>query len=220
MIEALVQYYSQIFYALGQTFLMVLISTTFSIMIGVPLGIILSVTKRDGYVPNSSLFWIVTIIVNIIRSVPFILLMIILIPVSHFLFGTGFGMIASIFSLSIIGLSIMARLSENAFISADAELYCLGTSLNFGLIKTFYKIILPEIMPALILSITNLVITLIAYSMIVGIINGGGIGTIVINQLTGAWNWSLLWLVVIVMIIVISLIQIIGTVLARLVNKA
>lgn len=215
MINAINKYQNEILKALFETFQMVVVAMIFSLIFGLLIGFVLYLTRKNGIKENKIIYTIISTIINILRSVPYILLIIIIIPFNRWLIGTGFGVYASMIPLSIIGIATFARFTEQSLLETSSELYetsyALGSN-DFQFLKDF---LLVEAKPSLILNFTQTTISLLAYSTVMGVIAGGGLGYLAIKEGYENFNYNLMWIIIIIMIIIVQIVQLIGSMIAR-----
>lgn len=198
---------------------MLLISMILSFIFGLLLGVILFITREKGIYENKIFYFILSTIVNIVRSVPFILLIIILIPFTRLLIGTGFGVNASKVSLSIIGIATFARLSEQSLIGVNKDVYETAYALGANSFQYLKDFVLKESRQSLVLSFTSTTISLISYSTVVGVIAGGGLGYLAINEGYQNFNYSLMWIIIIIMILIVQGVQALGSLISKKIDK-
>ncbi len=202
-----------------ETFYMVAVSFGIAAVVGTGAGIILSLCQRGGAWESPLLAAPLSVAVNLVRSVPFILLLIIAAPLARMLVGTAYGIHASMVSLSIVGVAIVTRLVEQAIADINPQLYHTAHALSASRRQLITEFVLVEARAALILGYTSAIISLIAYSTVVGVIAGGGIGYLALQEGFYMWNQSLMWVIIIVMTLVVQLIQLSGSALARKLDK-
>ncbi|MCI6259210.1 MAG: ABC transporter permease [Treponema sp.] len=195
-----------------QTLLMVFLSTFFSVLLGLPLGVLLCVTDPEtGIAPKPVLNQILTRIVNILRSFPFIILMILLFPLSRIIIGTSIGTVATIVPLSIAAAPFVARVIESALKEVDPGVVQAARSMGSTLMQIIVKVLLPEALPSLVDGITLTIINLIGYSAMAGAIGGGGLGDLAIRYGYQRFRTEVMIAAVIVILVMVELIQLIGT---------
>ena len=195
-----------------QTLLMGFLSTFFSVLLGLPLGVLLCVTDPEtGIAPKPVLNQILTRIVNILRSFPFIILMILLFPLSRIIIGTSIGTVATIVPLSIAAAPFVARVIESALKEVDPGVVQAARSMGSTLMQIIVKVLLPEALPSLVDGITLTIINLIGYSAMAGAIGGGGLGDLAIRYGYQRFRTEVMIAAVIVILVMVELIQLIGT---------
>ncbi|MBQ0167570.1 MAG: ABC transporter permease [Treponema sp.] len=195
-----------------QTLEMVLFSTVFSLILGLPLGILLCVTDpQGGIMPKPLLNQILTRIVNVLRSFPFIILMILLFPLSRIIVGTSIGTKATIVPLSIAAAPFVARVIETALKEVDPGVVQAARAMGSTNFQIITKVLLPESMPSLVAGITLTIINLIGYSAMAGAIGGGGLGDLAIRYGYQRFRTDIMVVSVVVILVLVEVIQIIGT---------
>jgi D-methionine transport system permease protein len=195
-----------------QTFEMVVFSTVFSLLLGLPLGILLCISDpQAGIKPRPVLYQVLTRIVNALRSFPFIILMILLFPLSRILVGTSIGTKATIVPLSIAAAPFVARIIESALSEVDSGVVQAARAMGSTTMQIILKVLIPESMPALIDGITLTIINLIGYSAMAGAIGGGGLGDLAIRYGYQRFRPEMMAIAVVVILIMVELIQWIGT---------
>lgn len=195
---------------LWNTLYMVICSTLIALLIGVPLGVILTITDQGHLKENRSLHQILGSIVNIGRSFPFAILMVALIPFTRWIVGTSLGTTASIVPLSIAAIPFMARLVESSLKEVDKGMIEAAIVMGSTPWQIISMVLIPESLPSLILATTTTIINLIGYSAMAGTMGGGGLGKIAIQYGYQRFNVFLMAVTVIVLIILVQMIQTIG----------
>lgn len=198
-----------------QTLEMVLFSTVFSMVMGFPLGVLLYSTNSMGITPRPVLNQILSRIVNILRSFPFIILMILLFPLSRLILGTSIGTTATIIPLSIAAAPFVARLVETALLEVDPGMIQAARAMGSTNSQIIYKVLIPESMPSLVSGITLTIINLIGYSAMAGTIGGGGLGDLAIRYGYQRFRPDVMAASVVVIIVMVELIQFVGTRIAN-----
>ena len=195
-----------------QTLSMVFFSTVFSLILGLPLGILLCVTDpATGIMPKPVLNQILTRVVNVLRSFPFIILMILLFPLARVIVGTSIGTTATIVPLSIAAAPFVARVIESALKEVDPGVVQAARAMGSTNFQIIMKVLLPESMPSLVAGITLTIINLIGYSAMAGAIGGGGLGDLAIRYGYQRFRTDIMVVSVIVILVLVEVIQIIGT---------
>ena len=198
-----------------QTLGMVLFSTLFSMVIGFPLGVLLYSTNSMGITPRPILNQVLSRIVNVLRSFPFIILMILLFPLSRLILGTSIGTTATIIPLSIAAAPFVARLVETALLEVDPGMIQAARAMGSTNSQIIYKVLIPESMPSLVSGITLTIINLIGYSAMAGTIGGGGLGALAIRYGYQRFRPDVMAASVVVIIVMVEVIQFIGTRIAN-----
>ncbi len=196
-----------------QTLEMVLFSTLFSLVLGLPIGILLCITGKEeegGIIPRPVLNMVLSKIVNILRSFPFIILMILLFPLSRLILGTSIGTKATIVPLSIAAAPFVARVIETALKEVDSGVILAARAMGSTNSQIVFKVLLPEAMPSLVSGITLTIINLIGYSAMAGAIGGGGLGDLAIRYGYQRFRSDVMFVSVIIIILLVELIQLAG----------
>lgn len=196
-----------------ETLEMVLLSTVFSVIIGLPLGIILQITDTEehgGLRPIPVVNSILSRLVNILRSFPFIILIILLMPLSRIILGTAIGTEATIVPLSIAAAPFVARLVESALKEIDPGVIQAARAMGSTDFQIIRKVMIPEAMPSLVSGVTLTIINLIGYSAMAGALGGGGLGDLAIRYGYQRFNPSYMVAAVVVILVMVELIQVIG----------
>ena len=196
-----------------QTIEMVFWSTVFSLIMGLPLGVLLHVTDREdqgGIIPKPLLNEILSRIVNILRSFPFLILMIVLMPVARFILGTTIGTRAAVVSLSIAAAPFVARVIETSLKEVDPGVVQAAKAMGSTNWQIIVKVMLPEALPSLVSGVTLTIINLIGYSAMAGTIGGGGLGDLAIRYGYQRFRSDVMLAAVIVTIVLVELVQFVG----------
>jgi D-methionine transport system permease protein len=198
-----------------ETVHMTFFSTVIAAVLGFPLGAVLYCTAPAGLFPRRLLYNTLSRIVNILRSLPFIILMILLIPLSRFIVGTSIGPTAVIVPLSIAAAPFAARISESALEEVDSGVLLAARAMGSTNFQIIRKVLIPETLPSLISGLALTIINLIGYSAMAGAIGGGGLGTLAINYGYYRFRTDITVAAVIVILILVELVQLAGTALSR-----
>ena len=206
-----------------QTVVMVFLSTIFSMILGLPIGVLLHVTSSEeqgGIIPHPVFYNVLSRIVNILRSFPFIILMIVLMPLSRLIIGTSIGTMATVIPLSIAAAPFVARIIESSLKEVDPGVVQAAQAMGSTNWQIILKVLIPEALPSLVSGVTLTIINLIGYSAMAGAIGGGGLGDLAIRY--GYQRFSPAYMVsaVVVIIVMVELIQFIGDrINAHLISK-
>ncbi|MEI2664739.1 D-methionine transport system permease protein [Bacillus sp. V-88] len=205
--------------AFFETVYMVGISLAVAIIVGLPLGILLFVTDKGLFLQNSFIKKVVGFVVNMVRSVPFIILLVALLPLTKLLTGTTIGPTAASVSLSVAGIPFFARMVETSLREIDKGVIEASVSVGASPWMIIKDVLLPEARPAVIQAITITTISLVAYSAMAGIVGGGGVGDLAIRFGYYRYDNTVMITTVVILICLVQLIQYTGDVFARLVDK-
>lgn len=205
--------------AFNETLYMVFFSSLFSVILGIFIGIILYVTEKDGILENKFLNRLLGIIVNIGRSVPFVILMIAVFPLSKFIVGTTLGSKAAIVPLTVAAIPFVARMIEACLKEIDKGVIEASISMGASEWQIIYKVLIPESISSIISTITTTIISIIGYSAMAGTIGGGGLGSIAITYGYQRYRDDILIISVVLMVILVQIVQTIGNILGKKLNK-
>jgi D-methionine transport system permease protein len=204
--------------AFGETVLMVLASALFSALIGIPLGVALHVTKPGQILARPRLQMLLGTLVNIGRSVPFIILLVAIIPFTRLIVGTSIGTIAAIVPLTVGAIPFVARLIEGALIEVPFGLQEAAQAMGAKPLQIIQKVLLPEALPGIINAITITLVTLVNYSAMAGAIGGGGLGDVGIRYGYQRFDPAIMLITVVILVLLVQLIQGLGDRLVKYVD--
>ena len=202
-----------------ETLFMVSISTLIAAIIGIPLGITLVTTNKGHILENRVINQILGTIVNIIRSIPFIILMVAIIPLTRLIAGTSIGTTAACVPLTIVAIPFLSRLVETSIRDVDFGLVEAAESMGASPLQIIRKVLLPEALPTIINNITVLIVNLIGASAMAGAIGGGGLGDIAIRYGYQRFQADVMLATIIILVIGVNLIQACGDFASRKKNK-
>lgn len=202
-----------------ETLYMTITSAVFAYVIGLPLGVVLVITDRDGLTPVVWLNRILSILVNILRSIPFIILIVALIPFSRAILGTSIGNGAMILMLVVASAPYVARMVESSLKEVDKGVIEAARSMGANTFQIICKVYLPEAKPSLIVGAVISTVTILGYSAMSGTIAGGGLGALAVTQARPSNAQDVIWLCVALMVIIVQIIQEVGMFIARKTDK-
>lgn len=205
--------------ATWETVMMVGLSTLLAVLIGIPVGVALLVTDRGGILPAPALNRILGAVVNTVRSVPFIILLVALIPLTRALVGTAIGSGAAVVGLSVAAIPFFARLVEGNLREVDSGVVQAARSMGATPVQVVTRVLLPEARSGLVLSLTVLLVNLIAFSAMAGAVGGGGLGQLAINYGYYRFRGDVMLATVVLLVIIVQLIQWAGDRIARALTK-
>ncbi len=206
--------------ALWETFYVTVIATVFAIIIGLPLGVLLVAGEKGGVLPLPKwLMSVLNVIINLLRSVPFLILMILVFPLTRAIIGTTVGTPASIVPLVIASFPFIARLVESSLREVNPNIIEAASSMGASPLQIIVKVMIPESVPSLISNATIAITTILSYSAMSGIIGGGGLGKIAINYGYYRYKYLIMVFAVILLIVLVQLFQSMGTALAAKSDK-
>lgn len=205
--------------AIVQTIYMTAISVIATFILGTILGLLLFLTERDNLLENQVIYKIVSAIVNIFRSIPFIILIILLIPFTTFIIGSMLGSTAALPALIIGSAPFYARLVEIALREIDKGVIEAAQSMGATKWQIILKVLLPEAMPALISGLTVTAITLVSFTAMAGVVGAGGLGTLAFNDGYERGHQDVTFLSTVFILIIVFIIQIVGDLVTRAIDK-
>lgn len=206
---------SEFLLATWETFYVTVIATFFAIVIGLPLGVLLVTGDKNGIRPLPGwLMKLVNVIINLLRSVPFLILMILVIPLTRAIVGTSVGTNASIVPLVIAAFPFISRLAETSLREVNPNIIEMAQSMGASPMQIVTKVLIPESVPSLLSNATTAITTILGYTAMSGIIGGGGLGKIAINYGYYRYKYMVMLLAVILLIVLVQVFQTVGTKLA------
>lgn len=218
--QALSVFETELPLAIWETLYVTVLATAFSVIIGLPLGVLLVTGEKGGILPlPKGVMHIINIIINLLRSVPFLILMIMVFPLTRLIVGTTVGTVASIVPLVIAAFPFVARMIESSLREVNPNIIETAQSMGASPLQIIVKVMIPESIPSLISDITISITTILGYSAMSGIIGGGGLGKIAINYGYYRYQYLVMIVAVILLIIIVQLIQSIGTKLSATSDK-
>lgn len=201
------------------TLYMTSFSTLFAYLLAFPLGIALIITKKEGLYPMPLLNRILDIIVNIGRSIPFIILIVLVIPITKAIAGKSYGSTATIVPLVIAAVPFIARLIESSLQEVDYGVIEAAQSMGASLFTIIFKVLIPEAKTSLIVGATIATGTIIGYSAMAGAVGGGGLGDIAIRYGYHRYQTEIMIVTVVLLVIIVQLIQVVGMKIATKTDK-
>ena len=206
--------------AVWETVYVTLLATAFAIVIGLPLGILLVVGEKNGVLPlPKGILHTLGVIINLLRSIPFLILMILVFPLTRLIVGTAVGTPASIVPLVIAAFPFVARLAESSLREVNPNVIEAAQSMGASPFQIIVTVMIPESIPSLISNATIAITTILGYSAMSGIIGGGGLGKIAINYGYYRYKYLVMIIAVILLILLVQIFQSVGTRLAVRLDK-
>lgn len=203
----------------GETLYMTLVSTLLGYAFGLPLGVLLKVSDKEGLKPNKFLYKILDVIANIFRSIPFLILLILLIPLTRFLVGKSYGTTATIVPLTIAAIPFIGRMVESSLNEVDPGVIEAARSMGASNWQIVIKVMLVEARTSLISGATIATGTILGYSAMAGTVGGGGLGDIAIRYGYHRWQADIMIVTVILLVLLVQLFQTIGMMIADRLDK-
>ena len=204
---------------LWNTLYMVVFSTVMAYVIGLPLGIVLTVSAKGGILENKPLYGVLGIVVNIVRSVPFLILLVAVMPFTRSLVGTSIGSTATVVPLTLAAAPFIARLVESSLKEVDSGVIEAAQSMGSTRWQIITKVLLPESRPSLLVGAAIATPTILSYSAMAGFVGGGGLGDIAIRFGYYRYDQRMMLITVILLVIIVQLVQELGMLLAKLLNR-
>ncbi len=197
-----------------ETLLMVVVATIFGYLFGLPLGICLYISDSDGIKPNKALYRILDFIVNIGRSIPFLILLILIIPLTKLIVGKPYGTVATIVPLTVSAIPFIGRMVESSLKEVDKGVIEAAESMGASTLQIIVKVLLVEAKPSLINGATICLGTILGYSAMAGTVGGGGLGDIAIRYGYYRYQTDIMIITVVIIVVLVQLFQYIGNMLA------
>lgn len=214
IIESIQYYLPELMQAMEETLIMMSISIFAAVLIGLPLGILLFISRENNN-QGTILYQILNLLITVIRSFPYLLFVVAMIPVTRFLLGSSFGPIPASIPLSIVSIVIYARLVEQVLLDVPEDVGLLARSLGVSTYQYVKEFLLVEARSGLILSLTTTIVSMVSYSTVMGIVGGGGIGDFAIRYGYQRYEYGVMYFSILVMIVAVFSIQLIGNGLAK-----
>ena len=204
---------------IGETLLMVFCSTFFGYLFGLPLGVLLCISDEDGIRPNRILYRILDIAVNIGRSIPFIILLILIIPFTRLIAGKSYGTFATIVPLTVSAIPFIGRMVESSLKEVDNGVIEAAQSMGATDLQIISRVLLKEARPSLISGITICLGTIVGYSAMAGAVGGGGLGDIAIRYGYYRYQSDIMLITVVIIVVLVQLFQLAGNRLSKQLDK-
>ena len=202
-------------FAIWETFYVTVLSTAFALVLGLPLGVLLVAGEKDGVLPlPKPVLSALNVVINLLRSIPFLILMIMVFPLSRLIIGTAVGTTATIVPLVVAAFPFVARLVESSLREVDPNIIEAAQSMGATPMQIVCKVMIPESVPSLIQNATIALTTILGYSAMSGIIGGGGLGKVAIDYGYYRYKYLVMFAAVILLILLVQLFQTVGTRLA------
>ncbi len=198
--------------AVWETIYVTVLATAFAIVLGLPLGVLLTAGEKDGVLPlPKGVMHVLNIFINLLRSVPFLILMIMVVPLTRLIAGTAVGTTASIVPLVIAAFPFVARLVESSLREVNPNIIEMAQSMGASPFQIIVKVLIPESVPSLMSNFTIAITTILGYSAMSGIIGGGGLGKIAINYGYYRYKYLVMLIAVALLIVLVQIFQSLGT---------
>ena len=204
---------------IGETLYMTLMSTALGYLFGLPMGVLLAVSDKEGLAPNRWLYKVLDVTANIVRSVPFLILLILLIPFTRFLIGKSTGSTATIVPLVVAAIPFIARMVESSMKEVDPGVIEAAKAMGAGNLRIIVKVLLVEARTSLITGCTIAIGTILGYSAMAGVVGGGGLGDIAVRYGYYRWKTEIMIVTVILLIVLVQIFQSGGMMLASRLDR-
>lgn len=208
--ELLSDYGDDILEALAETGYMMIVSLAAAVVIGLPLGMLVFLTQRGGIAENRPIWTIANLYINIVRSFPFLLLVVFLIPFTRAVIGTSFGTQAATLPLCFVAVAIYARLVEQILREIPPGISRVAVAMGTTLPQSVFRILLPEARSGLVYALTSAAISLLSYSTVLGVVGGGGIGDFAMRYGYQEYNDALMYITIAIIVVCVLVIQAAG----------
>lgn len=205
--------------AFNETVFMTFYSTIFSVILGFILAVILTISAEDGLRPNKIIYKVLDVIINILRSFPFIILMVFIIPLTRAIVGTSIGKEAAIVPLTFAAAPFVARIIESSLREVDKGVIEAAKSFGASDFQIIFKVMLKEAMPSIVSGLTLTIISIIGYSAMAGTVGGGGLGYLAVSYGYQRFQKDVMIVTVIILIIIVQALQMLGNYLYKKLNK-
>ena len=202
-----------------ETLYMTVVSTVCGYIFGLPMGVLLCVSDKDGLKPNAVLYKIRDIIANIVRSIPFLILLILLIPFTRFILGKSYGSTATIVPLTVAAIPFIARMVESSLKEVDSGVIEAATAMGAGNMRIIFKVLLVEARTSLITGATIAIGTILGYSAMAGAVGGGGLGDIAVRYGYYRYQTDIMIVTVILLIVIVQIFQTVGMLIANKLDR-
>ena len=200
-----------------ETLYMTVVSTLFGYVFGLPMGVLLCISDKDGLKPHPVLYKILDFIANIVRSVPFLILLILLIPFTRFLLGKSYGSTATIVPLTVAAIPFIARMVESSLKEVDNGVVEAARAMGAGTMRIILRVLLVEARTSLITGATIAIGTILGYSAMAGAVGGGGLGDIAVRY--GYYRYQTDIMTVILLIVIVQIFQSVGMLIANRLDR-
>lgn len=201
------------------TLYMTLMSTFFGYVLGLPMGIILTVTDKEGIRPNALIYKVLDFIVNLVRSIPFLILLILVIPVTKAIVGKSYGSSATVVPLVFAAAPFIARMVESSLKEVDKGVVEAAVSMGAGTFTIIWKVLLAEARTSLLVGVTIAVGTILGYSAMAGTVGGGGLGDIAIRYGYYRYETDVMLVTIVILVVLVQVLQGIGMMISRKLDR-
>ena len=201
------------------TLYMTLVSTVFGYLLGLPLGIVLAITDKEGIKPNTAVYKLLDFIVNLTRSIPFLILLILVMPLTKLLVGQSYGSTATIVPLTLAAAPFIGRMVESSLKEVDKGVIEAALSMGADTFTVIWKVLLAEARTSLLVGVTIAVGTILGYSAMAGVVGGGGLGDIAIRYGYYRYETEIMIVTIVILVALVQVLQGIGMLLSRKLDR-
>lgn len=219
LLERLAEYRGEILTSVLETGIMMANSLLAAVLVGLPIGTLLYLARPGGPYPRPVLHRALNVYVDVVRSVPFLLFVVALIPFTRWVVGTSFGTTAASVPLAFVAAALYARFSEQTLLDVPEQTVELARSLGAGPLQLIGLFLYPEARSGLVLSLTTVTISMVSYSTVMGVVGGGGVGDFALRYGYQTYEYDLMYTTILLMIVGVMAIQATGTLTSRLLDK-
>lgn len=205
--------------SIWETIYMVIISTVLAYAIGLPIGVVLNITSKDGICPNRAVNSVLGVIVNVFRSIPFLILLIWMLPMTQAIVGTMVGPTSVIVPLVVSAAPFVGRMVESSLNEIDKGVVEAAQSMGSSSWQIIYKVLIPESKPSLIIGAAISVTTILGYSAMAGIVGGGGLGAVAMNYGLYRYDDQIMFITIVIIVVIVQIFQEIGMMTAKKLDK-
>ena len=205
--------------SIWETIYMVIISTVLAYAIGLPIGVVLNITSKDSICPNRAVNSVLGVIVNVFRSIPFLILLIWMLPVTQAIVGTMVGPTSVIVPLVVSAAPFVGRMVESSLNEIDKGVVEAAQSMGSSSWQIIYKVLIPESKPSLIIGAAISVTTILGYSAMAGIVVGGGLGAVAMNYGLYRYDDQIMFITIVIIVVIVQIFQEIGMMTAKKLDK-
>lgn len=203
----------------GATLYMTLVSTLFGYVLGLPMGIVLAITDKEGITPNTFIYKILDFIANIVRSIPFLILLILVIPLTKAIVGKSYGSSATIVPLVIAAAPFIARMVESSLKEVDKGVIEAAQSMGAGTFTIIWKVLLTEARTSLLVGVTIAIGTILGYSAMAGTVGGGGLGDIAVRYGYHRYQTDIMIVTIIILVVLAQILQGLGMMFSKKLDR-
>lgn len=208
-------FFPRLLKAIGETGLMVSVSFAVATVIGILLGLLLYASRPGNLLQNRVVFGFLNFVINVIRPVPFLIVAIALIPLTRLVFGTGLGPLPATIPLILVASVAIGRVSESNLVAVSPGAIEAGAAMGASPVRVLFTIVVPEALGPLILGLTYILVALVDATAVAGVLGGGGLGDLAMTYGYQRFDWIVVGLVVVTLVLLVQLAQLLGNVLAK-----